>query len=179
MTEATPRLVEVLLEDARWADLGLETLAEVAASLTLRHLDLGTDGFLIGCLACDDVRIASLNADFRGKPMPTNILAWPSRERRAKYAGGGPAASGSGLTHDPKELGDLAISYETCAAEARAQGKTMSDHATHLLVHGILHLLGYDHASDQDATVMEGLEIDILAGAGVANPYAAQAARRP
>ncbi|MEM9524792.1 MAG: rRNA maturation RNase YbeY [Pseudomonadota bacterium] len=178
MTETTPRLIEVLLEDVRWSEPGLETLAETAARLTLRHLGFGTDGFLIGCLGCDDARIASLNADFRGRSAPTNILAWPSRERRAEHVGGHPAAPGAGLTDDPEELGDLAISYETCAAEAHAQGKTLSDHATHLLVHGILHLLGYDHVDDQDATVMEKLEIDILARAGVANPYAPQAERR-
>ena len=78
-------------------------------------------------------RIAALNADFRGKPAPTNVLSWPSGE--------GPAAPG-----EPRFLGDLALAWETCLAEAEAAGIAPADHVTHLVVHGVLHLVGYDHA---------------------------------
>ena len=69
------------------------------------------------------------------------------------------------------ELGDVAISYETCAREAAEAGKSLPDHATHLLVHGTLHLLGFDHERDQDATLMEGMETEILGKMGIADPY--------
>ena len=75
-------LVETVIEDARWQAFGLEALAERAARAALAGLDLPSEGFLIGLMGCDDARIASLNADFRGKPQPTNVLSWPSEERR-------------------------------------------------------------------------------------------------
>ena len=69
------------------------------------------------------------------------------------------------------ELGDIAISYDTCAAEAAAQGKPFADHVTHLIVHAILHLAGYDHEADADAATMEDAERSILAGLGIPDPY--------
>jgi len=69
------------------------------------------------------------------------------------------------------ELGDIAIAYDTCAGEAAAAGRPMADHVTHLLVHGTLHLLGFDHERDADATLMEGLEVEILGNMGIADPY--------
>ena len=118
-------------------------------------------------MACNDARIADLNADFRGKPTPTNVLSWPSQERGAKFDGGLPIAPSA---HEA-ELGDIAIAYDTCAAEAAAAGKSLGDHSLHLVVHGILHLLGYDHDRDLDATLMEGLESVILGNMGLADPY--------
>ena len=76
-----------------------------------------------------------------------------------------------GDDEDPCELGDIAIAFETCAREAAEQGKPMADHVTHLVVHGLLHCLGYDHVDDADATVMEGLEVGILAKLGLSDPY--------
>jgi probable rRNA maturation factor len=76
-----------------------------------------------------------------------------------------------GEADDPESLGDIAIAWETCAREAEAQGKPMANHVTHLLVHGVLHLLGYDHVEDEDALLMEGLEVRILASLGVSDPY--------
>ena len=70
-----------------------------------------------------------------------------------------------------KTLGDVALAFETCAREAQEQGKNLKAHATHLLVHGLLHLLGYDHDADDDAAEMEGLEREILASLGLADPY--------
>ena len=160
-------LTDVAIEDARWASLGLENIAENAAVSTLDHLGLTTTKFEIAILACNDARIAELNADFRGKPQPTNVLSWPSEERGAKIDGQLPLAPNPA---DP-ELGDIAIAYDTCAREAAQSGKPMADHVTHLIVHGTLHLLGYDHERDADATVMEALETEILGNMGLPDPY--------
>ena len=164
-------LVETVIEDVRWEAFGLEGLAERAARAVLAGLDLPAEGFSISLMGCDDVRIAALNADFRGKPQPTNVLSWPSEERAAEFAGEAPDLPEPGEADDPESLGDIAIAWETCAREAEEQGKPMADHVTHLLVHGVLHLLGYDHIEDEDAALMEGLEVRILASLGVSDPY--------
>jgi len=164
-------LVDTLIEEPRWQGLDLETLAECAARATLTHLGLPVDGFAISLLGCSDARIAVLNADFRGKPQPTNVLSWPSEERGASVDGGTPARPRPGSADDPAELGDIAIAWETCGQEARAANRPIRDHVCHLLVHGLLHLLGYDHIRDKDAALMEGLEVEILASLGVADPY--------
>src|SRR5690606_15212154 len=129
---------------------GLESHAQTAAMAVFSQLALSPTGFLISLLACDDARIAALNTEFRGKPVATNVLSWPSEERAAEEAGGSPDLPEPGDAEDPEELGDIAIAYETCMAEAASQGKDPRDHVTHLLVHGILHLLGYDHIDDED-----------------------------
>ena len=160
--------VDVVFEDDRWNAAGIEVLAQKAAQATFAHLGLTPlfgDAFEVSLLACDDARIAVLNADFRDKPTPTNVLSWPSEERASNIAGGNPQPP-----TDP-ELGDIAIAFETCAREAAEQGKEFPTHVSHLLVHGILHLLGYDHIDDKDAALMEGLEVEILGKMGICNPY--------
>ena len=161
-------LTDVVIEDERWSTAGLDALAERAAVATLLALGLDPDDWEIPVLGCDDDRIAVLNADFRGKPQPTNVLSWPSVERAAAAPGARPALPVPGP--DP-ELGDIAIAYDTCAAEAASAGKPLPDHATHLIVHAVLHLLGYDHIRDQDATLMETTEVGILGKLGLDNPY--------
>lgn len=160
--------VDVVIEDERWQGAGLEALAARAAVATLRHLGLqdaegGAPEIVV--MGCDDARIAALNADFRGKPTPTNVLSWPSAEPAPRAPGAVPAPP------DDDELGDIAISYDTCHREAAAQGKPLADHATHLLVHAILHLAGYDHENDPDAETMESAERAILASLGISDPY--------
>lgn len=164
-------LVETVIEDARWQAFGLEALAERAARAALVGAALPCAGFQISLMGCDDARIAGLNADFRGKPTPTNVLSWPSKERGAEFVGEAPEAPQPGTADDPESLGDIAIAWETCVREAEAQGKPLVDHVTHLIVHGILHLLGYDHVEDEDAALMEALEVEILASLGVSDPY--------
>ena len=164
-------LVETLVEDARWEALDLEALAEGAARAALERLGLEPAAFEISLLACSDARIAELNADFRGKPQPTNVLSWPSGERGAARAGAMPHLPGP-TPPMALGLGDVAIAYETCAREAEALGRPLPHHALHLLVHGTLHLLGFDHEREADAELMEGLETEILRGLGVADPYA-------
>ncbi len=155
--------VDLILEDHRWQAAGLAALAERACGAALDHLAVA--GCEISLLACDDARIAALNADFRGRPTPTNVLSWPSEERGAAEPGGDPAPP------NELELGDIAIAFDTCAREAEAADKPFADHVSHLLVHGTLHLLGYDHIDDKDAGVMEALEVEILGKLGIADPY--------
>ena len=164
-------IVDIVIEDARWEAFGLEPLAERAVSAALAGAGLGTEGYSVVLMGCDDARIAELNADFRGKPQPTNVLSWPSEERSAEEAGGVPDLPAPGDDEDPCELGDIAIAFETCEREAAEQGKPMAEHVTHLVVHGLLHCLGYDHVEEADAAVMEGLEVRILASLGLSDPY--------
>lgn len=164
--------IDVLIEDDGWRALDIETLAMRAAQETLARLGLDPDRFGVSLLACDDLRIAALNADFRGKPVPTNVLSWPAEDRAPPHPGTAPDRPDP--APDPQgteELGDIAIALQTCLAEAAAAQKSPGDHVTHLLVHGVLHLLGYDHICDADAALMEGLEVEILATLGVADPY--------
>lgn len=164
-------LVDTVIEDARWQGFGLADAAEHAARAALAALGLDPAGFSLVVMGCSDARIAALNADFRDKPRPTNVLSWPSDERGADEDGAPPRLPAPGAEHDPLELGDIAIAWETCMAEAAAAQKPAHDHVTHLIVHATLHLLGYDHIRDGDAARMEGLETAILAGLGLADPY--------
>lgn len=164
-------IVDIVIEDARWEALGLEALADRACGAALAGLGLDAQGYSVVLMGCDDARIAVLNADFRGKPQPTNVLSWPSEERAAEVFGDLPEPPEAGTPDDPLELGDIAIAYETCEREAAEQGKPVADHVTHLLVHGLLHCLGYDHVDDEDAAVMEAAEVRILASLGLSDPY--------
>jgi len=161
-------LVDVMIEAEGWEALPLAALAERAAKATLGHLGLDAEDWEISLLACDDARIAGLNEEFRDKPRPTNVLSWPSEERGAETPGARPDLPEPGFD---AELGDIAIAYDTCAREALEGGKPLADHVTHLIVHAVLHLLGYDHENDPDAALMEGLETEILGKMGLPDPY--------
>lgn len=152
--------VDVVVEDPRWADVGIADLAERAAAAALRGSGLDPGACEIALLACDDGRIAALNADFRGTARPTDVLSWPSEDRRPGRA-----------PRDP-ELGDVAIAFDTCARAAAEQGKPLDAHVMHLIVHAVLHLLGHDHATDRQAAAMEAAEVKILHELGVPDPYA-------
>lgn len=158
------------MEDDRWNSIAFETLAAIAVQATLNANDIAPDQSEIAILACDDTRIAILNADFRDKPTPTNVLSWPSEERSAMRAGDKPQTPKPGLD-GMIELGDIAISFDTCHAEATTAGISIDAHVTHLIIHGVLHLLGYDHIRVPDATLMEQLEIGILGKLGYDDPY--------
>ena len=161
---------DIVIEDDRWAVLDLEALAHAAAQATLGHLGLNPEDAELTLLACNNDRIAALNGDFRGKPRATNVLSWPAEERAAVTPGGDPLPPAPGID-GLLELGDIALAYETCATEAEVAGKPLSAHVTHLIVHGLLHLLGYDHENDPDALLMEGLETEILGKMGHDDPY--------
>lgn len=158
--------VDVIIEDPRWGEAELETLAERAVAATLAHLKLDPEAWEVTVMGCDDARIAELNAAFRDKQSATNVLSWPSQERGSKEPGADPNPPSG----DP-ELGDIALAYETCQREAAEQGKPQNQHFLHLIVHGVLHLLGYDHVRDGDGDLMESHEIAILATLGVPDPY--------
>lgn len=164
-------LVDLVMEEPRWAEIDLPGLAEHAARMVLNDQDMVPGEWEISVLGCDDARIAVLNADFRGKPTPTNVLSWPAQELASEEEGGEPWFPEPFLPGERDSLGDIAIAYETCAREAIEAGKTMADHVSHLIVHGVLHLLGYDHIRDGDATLMEETEVRILAQMGIVNPY--------
>ncbi|MEM0950031.1 MAG: rRNA maturation RNase YbeY [Pseudomonadota bacterium] len=160
--------VDLIIEDERWTKTGLPQIAERACTAALGFVSLDPVFWDVALLACDDARITELNAEFRGKPKPTNVLSWPSQDRAPTEPGGVPQQPDPDL--DP-ELGDLAIAYETCLREAESAGRAFDHHVAHLIVHGTLHLLGYDHESEPDADRMESLEVEILASLGVENPY--------
>ena len=157
--------VDVVVEAAGWVEEHLGKLAEACVQATLSQLSIDQNLHEVVIMACDDARIAELNGDFRDKPQATNVLSWPSEERAAHVPGGTPRPP------TQEELGDIAIAYETCMREAEAAGRSFDAHVSHLLVHGVLHLLGYDHTEDQDAALMERLEVEILATLGHPDPY--------
>lgn len=164
--------IDLIIEDDRWSATALDRIAPRAARATLAHLGLDPDTHETSLMACDDARIATLNADFRGKPQPTNVLSWPARDLAAPKDGARPARPEPD-PHDPEAgfLGDIAIAYDTCMRESAEQGKSADAHVTHLIVHAILHCLGYDHQRDRDATLMERLEVEILGKLGFPDPY--------
>jgi probable rRNA maturation factor len=145
--------VEVEVEDAAWS-ASIADVEAVATRAAKAALGLATGAVTV--LLSDDETVRELNARFRGKDRPTNVLSFP--------AGAIPGA-------DIQPLGDIVLGFGVCADEARAQGKSLSDHLAHLTVHGVLHLLGRDHEDDVEAEAMEAEEREILATLGVADPY--------
>ena len=153
--------VDILIESEAWGMLPeAEDIVRRAIAATSK-LDIGHRNAELSVLLCDDPTIASLNGQWRGKEKPTNVLSFPAPPLQAA------------APDEKMPLGDIAIAYETLVREAEENGTTVSDHLSHLVVHGFLHLLGYDHHMDDEAERMERLERDILARIGVADPSAA------
>ena len=146
-------MIEVGIDDPAWseAEPAAERLAQAAAAATLEHEGV-KDDLDVAILLTSDERVRDLNARFRGKDAPTNVLAFP-------------APGGAGA------LGDVALAFGVCAQEASEQSKPLAHHLQHLTAHGVLHLLGYDHLTDSEAEAMEARERHILAGLGVRDPY--------
>jgi probable rRNA maturation factor len=145
-------VIDIVIEERAWrtAEPRVRALARAAAAAVLRA-ERRADANVTILLAADS-RLQALNVAFRGKSGPTNVLSFP---------GGG------------DHLGDIALALGVCAREAAEQGKTLAAHLQHLTAHGVLHLLGYDHETDAEAEAMEAQERLVLAGLGVADPYAA------
>ena len=147
------------VEDERWTAIpDLEMILDRAAKAVAARQSFTGE---INLILVDDAVMQELNKSWRGKDKPTNVLSFPA-----------PA----GLTIPPGEmapLGDIAMSYDTLAMEASRDHKSLVDHMTHLFIHGLLHLLGHDHETEAEALAMEALEVEILAGFGIANPYLA------
>jgi probable rRNA maturation factor len=123
--------------------------------------------FEIGVILGNDSMMKDLNHTYRGKNQPTNVLSFPQMKMKGLSAKTLDALPGKG----PIPLGDVVLAHQTIAKECKAQGKTLENHTLHLIVHGTLHLLGYDHMSARDAKTMEKLECDILASLGYPDPY--------
>ncbi len=164
-----PKFVDVVIDDPRWNNVDLEMLASHASVAVLECLDMPVTGYEISLLGCDDARIAALNQEFRKAERATNVLSWPSEER--SNPGNRPIPPKLDTNGFPTELGDIAISYDTCMKEAAEFGKELNHHVIHLLVHAVLHLLGYDHIIAQDAAIMEAIEVEILGKMGIPDPY--------
>jgi probable rRNA maturation factor len=148
-------LIEVSVHCDGWtaACPAVAELAEGAARAALGGAVAGA----VGIVLTDDAEQQWLNRTWRGKDRPTNVLAFPVR---------GDAPAGA-----PVLLGDVVLAFETVAREAAEQQKPLADHLRHLVVHGLLHLLGFDHATDAEAAIMETREVEILQGLGVPDPY--------
>ncbi|ENZ82435.1 metalloprotein, YbeY/UPF0054 family [Caulobacter vibrioides OR37] len=151
--------VDIEIEDQAWlaAAEDAEVLVWRAAQAVLdAHEDIVGQGIVI--LLTDDDSVQVLNRDFRQKDYATNVLSFP--------------APRDPLVNPEGQIGDIALAYGVCAREAAEQGKPLAHHLQHLVAHGVLHLLGYDHESDDEAEAMEALEREILAGLDVPDPYA-------
>ena len=152
-------MIEVEIQDSAWT-VALEHAEAIvvrageAALNEIAPTDLQEP--VIAVLLTDDDTVADLNRRFRGKDGPTNVLSFPAP----------PNPEG--------QIGDIALAYGVCAYEASLQGKSLEHHLMHLTVHGVLHLLGYDHETDGEAEAMEALERSILETLGVSDPYAAE-----
>ena len=143
-------MIEVEVEDAAWTAALPDAVAVVERAAAAA---LGAVEGDVVVLLTDDAAVREINGRYRDREQPTNVLSFPAAESAAPH------------------LGDLMLAHGVCAAEARAQGKTLSDHLTHLVVHGVLHLLGRDHEADDEAEAMEAEERSLLASLGVADPY--------
>jgi probable rRNA maturation factor len=159
--------IEVVVACAAWTDAcrAAEAFAGEAARLALaaalhgRSVPLGACP-VVGIRLTDDDEQRRLNRSYRGKDAPTNVLAFPLAGLADQLPPGSPLL-----------LGDLVLAFETVRQEAEAQGKPLADHLRHLVVHGVLHLLGFDHDSEPEAAAMEAREVEILGALGVPDPY--------
>ena len=154
--------IDIAVEHDAWTRLesqggGLDALARraIAAAMDSSGIAVPSDGE-VSIVLCDDAFIQGLNKTWRGQDKPTNVLSFPA----AEVDGGADAM-----------LGDIVIAYETCAREAAADSISLADHLAHLVVHGFLHLLGYDHEDEDEAEAMEALEGRTLGALGIASPY--------
>lgn len=150
-------MIDVEVEAEAWTDAlpDAEAIALRAAEAVLvRTSDSqGSIARDVAILLSDDDAVRALNRDHRRQDKPTNVLSFPAAPSAAPH------------------LGDVALAYETCAREAGEQGKSLADHLTHLVAHGVLHLLGWDHMTEAEAEAMEAREREILARLGTPDPY--------
>ncbi len=148
-------MIHIEVEDEAWtaARPDAEAVVRRAAEAALKADSSGLDSAEVTVLLADDATVADLNIRFRDKPGATNVLSFPAPESARPH------------------LGDLALAFGVCSAEAQAQGKPLANHLSHLVAHGVLHLLGWDHQSDDEAEAMERLEREILAGLAIPDPY--------
>ena len=159
--------VDVVIEDARWQTLELKQIANQAFFETLFLLDLHNKSFACCILACDNKQIKQLNNKFRGKNCPTNVLSFPASLENYEMKNTLTPSKANNF----HELGDIAIAFEICKKEATNSKVKFEHHVYHLIVHSVLHLLGFDHEEEENATKMEKIEVQVLAKLGISNPY--------
>jgi probable rRNA maturation factor len=148
--------IDIVVESDRWS-VHPDAEATIHRAIEAAAVAAG-DGGEVAVMLTDDATMRQMNAQWRGIDKPTNVLSFPATESSALTGG--------------RHLGDIAIAYETVAAESAGENKTFADHLAHLAVHGYLHLVGFDHETDAEAARMEHLETRILSGLGIADPYA-------
>lgn len=152
--------IDITIEAGAWADEdALREIAAHAVTASMTELDLLSPAHAeLSLLFTDDAHVQVLNRDWRGKDKPTNVLSFPAFDTQP----GDPL---------PPMLGDIALAFETVQAEATLENKPFPHHLSHLIVHGLLHLLGYDHEDEEEAEEMEALERAILARLAIPDPY--------
>lgn len=150
-----------------WAETADRAVRAAVSASAFPQLLAGKRPVELSMTLADDDAVHALNKQWRGKDKPTNVLSFPMTESDELDA-----ESSSPL---PLMLGDIILAHGVCALEAEGKGIAFADHAQHLMVHGTLHLLGYDHMEDAEAEAMEALERQALAGIGIADPYRAEA----
>ncbi len=147
---------------------GLKKRLESATALTLASLPAAllpaAKGAEVTLMLTTNAAVRALNHDYRGVDKPTNVLSFPQFERRDLIK--------AGKTGEPVYVGDIAVAYQVVVKEAKSEDKVLLDHVTHLLIHGLLHLFGYDHDTASKARPMEKLEREIMATLGLPDPYA-------
>lgn len=153
--------IDLLVEAGAWPqESDLLEITSDAVGAVLAELDPPSGAATeLSVVFSDDAHVAALNAEWRGKDSPTNVLSFPAF----------PVAIGAPL---PPMLGDIILASETVEREARLEGKVLQHHISHLVIHGLLHLLGHDHENDADAEAMEGIERAALARLAIPDPYA-------
>lgn len=173
--------LSLLIEDDKWLPMlgsALEAVVENVCARTLSRapvLEILTpeEREMLGqsVVLTDDAAVQELNRQFRTRDMPTNILSFPAYEDMKDLREALAAPQDDPMLEDAGYLGDMILARETIEREAKEQDKAVKDHFCHLLVHGTLHLLGYDHISASEAEEMEALEISVLKELSIANPY--------
>lgn len=148
-------MIDVEIEDETWARDLPDAPALVVAAAQAALAAAQREGAVV-VLLTDDTGVQDLNSRFRGKDSATNVLSFPAPPNPEDH------------------LGDVALAYGVCVREAAEQGKSLAHHLQHLVAHGVLHLVGYDHETDDDAEDMEGLERVVMAGLGAPDPYGAE-----
>lgn len=151
--------VDVGQESELWGSLAaIDALAGRAIGMAARMAGVGLmKGAEVSVMLSDDARVREVNRAWRTIDKPTNVLSFPAAE--------------AGKVTSAPFLGDIILAFETVEREAADEGKPFADHVAHLIVHGFLHLIGYDHATDEDAERMEALEVRVLAELGITDPY--------
>lgn len=155
--------IDLVIEDGDWGTVGdVEELVHAAAGSLERHPDIAPSMPVAACVALSvDARLRDLNRQFRGIDKPTNVLSFPSTAPMAPVTG----------RVEGRFVGDVVIALETLVREAQSGAVPVPHHLQHLVIHGLLHLLGYDHEIDEEALRMEAVEIAALAVLGIDDPY--------